>query len=158
MKNTRFLAMTLLGLLISSAALAQKVSFEVVCDEPSVSERIQKALEHQLKLEGLEMSDSLPEAKLFLFAQRTTSSRVNKNGWTFAIAHVSNQKTYYVAGKLIDSNAMEVKEIKDVLISMIQENGFLTYLNVIHTDDLSEYSLSEVANNAATALSKRVKP
>ena len=158
MKLLRKYTPPILAFLISSTAIAETVALQVICDDAAATKRIQSALETKIKKEGLVLSDKLPDAKLFLYAQQNTGSTINKNGWSFAIAHVSNRRTYYVAAKLFKSEAKEVKEVEPVLINMLQQEGFMTYLNVVQSDDLSEKSLATIADDAAKELSKRIKP
>jgi hypothetical protein len=134
-----------------------RVSYEVVCDNSKISRAISEAISERLKRRSeIEVSERLPSAKLYVYAQQDVGDRVNPNGWSFAIAHASNQPTYFVGAKLLHSKEKAVEEIKPVLIEMLQEQGFIRYMNVAHLDEFSEKSLSILADNAVDEFLKRV--
>lgn len=157
MRVMKHLYLVILFSLTSFAAWAGDISLQVICNDPSASKRIQVALEDKIKSAGLQMTNQFPSAKLFVYAQQNTESRINSNGWSFAVAHVSNRKTYYLASKLINSEVKEIKEVKPALVDMVKDEGFMTYLNVIQTDDLSDKYLLVVSDSIVSEFAKRVK-
>jgi len=139
------------------AAEPLKVAYQIVCDDSAVSERLSAAVEANFKKFNLEVTDRLPRAKLFIYAQRDVNDRVNVDGWSFAIVHASNAATYFVAAKLISSEAPAVNEVKPALLSMVRENGFLTYMNVAHADRLTSENIDQITQSAVRSFAERVK-
>jgi hypothetical protein len=133
-----------------------KVAYRIVCSDPVASQLISDAVRTRIDAAKLQTTDKLPFKKLFIYAQQDVGDRVNANGWSFAIAHVSNQVTYFVASKLLPANGSEVNEVKTALTSMLQEEGFLTYMNVAHVDRLNATTISEVADNFVAEFVKRL--
>jgi hypothetical protein len=124
-----------------------KVAYKIVCSDPVASQLISDAVRTRIDAAKLQTTDKLPFKKLFIYAQRDAGDRVNTNGWSFAIAHASNQVTYFVASKLLPANGSEVDSVKTALIGMLQEEGFLTYMNVAHVDRLDATTLSALADD-----------
>lgn len=130
------------GLSISALAEPVTVSYSIICADEKVSAQLSNEIESRLsKAEGISISQRLSSYKLFVFAQQDVGDRINNKGWSFAIAHVDNTKSYYVASKLLDSNTPNIQELQEVLISMVQEEGFMKYLNVAHIDKLDDTNL-----------------
>lgn len=139
------------------AAEPLKVEYQIVCDDPAVSEKLSAAVEANFKKLNLEVTDRLPRAKLFIYAQRDVNDRVNVGGWSFAIVHTSNAAIYFVAAKLISSEAPAVNEVKPALLSMVREDGFLTYMNVAHADRLTSENIDQIIQSAVRSFAERVK-
>lgn len=151
-------AACLLRSALGVAAEPTKVAYAVICDNEAVGTKLSSAIEQRLKLAKLEVTTKLPKAKLIVYAQQDLNDRVNRKGWSFAIAHVTNYPTYVVAAKLLGKNIKEVSPIEPALISMLNQEGFMTYMNVAHTDELSEQNISVILDSAVTEFSKRVGP
>lgn len=134
-----------------------KVAYQVVCDDSAASEKLSAAVEENFKKFNLEVTERLPRAKLFIYAQRDVNDRVNVDGWSFAIVHASNTPTYFVAAKLISSETPAVNEVKPALLSMVREDGFLTYMNVAHADRLTPENIAQIIQSAVKSFAERVK-
>ncbi len=155
---------TIIGLLFALAsqmpapvhAAVPKIAYQVICDDPTANELISGSVRSRMTAAGLEFADRLPFKKLVVYAQRDVNDTINANGWTFAIAHVSNQATYFVASRLLPTHGPEIDEAKPVLIDMIKEDGFLTYLNTAHLDRLDAGTASILADLLVTELVKRL--
>jgi len=135
-----------------------KISYQVLCDDASAMKQISSAIEERLKRSNFEITEKakLPVAKLFVYAQQDLNDRVNRNGWSFAIAHVSNYLSYHVAGELLDSTCPEVSALKPVLISMLNEEGFIKHMNIVHVDELTEETIATITDSIVGAFSMRV--
>jgi hypothetical protein len=130
---------------VSSGAENKRIDFSVVCSDPAAARSITGAIETEIKkYDGFEVSSEHPSARLFVYAQQDVNDRMNTNGWSFAVAHVSNLPSQVLALRLLDSTATEVEEVKPLLLSMLKEEGFLTHLNVAHVDELSTQALQVV--------------
>jgi hypothetical protein len=130
---------------VSWASDQTRVAYRVICEDALISEKITDAITSRINAqEELALSDEFPKAKLFVYAQQDINDRKNPNGWSFAIAHVSNIKGQYLAAKLIDSPDKGVEELKPLLVDMAREEGFLHYLNVAHVDEMTDESLGQV--------------
>lgn len=140
---------------LSWAAEPVKVAYQVICDDRAVAEQVSVAIEENLRMFKLQVTDRLPKSKLFVYAQRDFNDRVNPEGWSFAIAHVSNTPTYYVAAKLISSNSDEVNAVKPALLSMAREDGYLTYMNVAHADRLTPENVAIIVHAVVQSFAER---
>ena len=133
-----------------------KVAYRIVCEDQEATTMISNAIRSRLEARGLNITDEFRLKKLFVYAQRDVNDRVNPNGWTFAVAHVSNQQTYLIASKLIPAKGPHIEAIKPTLISMVREEGFLNYLNVAHIDRLDPNTVSELVTNFVGEFIKRL--
>ena len=130
---------------VSFGAENKRIDFSVVCSDPAAARTITGAIETEIKkYDGFRVSSEHPSAKLFVYAQQDVNDRKNTNGWSFAVAHVSNLPSQVLALQLLDSTATEVEEVKPLLLSMLKEEGFLNHLNVAHIDELSTQTLQSV--------------
>lgn len=75
----------------------------------------------------------------------------------FAIVHASNTPTYFVAAKLISYETPAVNEVKPALLSMVREDGFLSYMNVAHADRLTPENIAQIIQSAVKSFAERVK-
>ena len=133
-----------------------KISYRVVCANENASKQISSAIAEGLGRFNFEITEDFPVAKLFIYAQQDINDKANPEGWSLAIAHVSNYSTYRVAAKLLGSKNPEVTEVKSTLVNMLNEEGFMTYLNVAHVDELSEPNVTIVVNIIVDNFTKRI--
>lgn len=141
---------------LSFAAESTKVAYLVVCDDAAVTKNLSEAIEGRLKKANLEVTEKLPHGKLIVYAQQDINDRVNSNGWSFAITHVTNYPTYFIAAKLLQSESTEAKSVEPAIVNMLQRDGFLTYINVAHADKLDESSIAVVLDYVVGEFAKRV--
>ncbi|HEY8094491.1 MAG TPA: hypothetical protein VIE65_00155 [Methylobacter sp.] len=134
-----------------------RVAYLVICDDASVSKQISTAIETRLEKANFEISDKLPKAKLVIYAQKDINDRINTNGWSFAVAHVTNKPTYFVAAKLLNSDSAEAKAVEPALMDILRSDGILTYLNVSHIDKLDDGTLAILTDNFVGEFAKRAK-
>jgi hypothetical protein len=151
--------MTVLCLLLmaapSLAAEKVRVSVQIVCNERDAADRLAAAFTKAFnKAPDYELVDSLPQAKLVIYANRDTNSRTNPQGWSVAIARVSNAQTYYAASKLADTQQSDALAVKQVIAGMLNEEGFLKNLNVAHLDELSDATVEILADAVTSAFLK----
>ena len=138
------------------AADPVNIAYLVVCEDSQASQLISSAIETRLKKASLEISNKLPKAKLIVYAQKDINDRVNPEGWSFAVAHVSNYATYFVAAQLLDSETPEVKAAEPALVDMLKHDGFLNYINVAHVDKLNAQTIAQVSDGVVEEFAKRV--
>jgi hypothetical protein len=154
-KMKKLLTIILFGL-ATTASADEQIAYLVVCDDDKAHQLISKAIESKLKKANLEVTEKLPKAKLIVYAQKDTNDRVNPEGWSFAISHVSNYATYFVAAKLLDTQYPEVKQAEPAIMDMLKHDGFLTYINVGHIDKLNEQTVSKLSEGIVQEFAKRV--
>jgi hypothetical protein len=139
-----------------AAAEPTKVAYQVICDDASVAENLSLAIEKRLEEANLKISSEYPKAKLFVYAQQDINDRVNADGWSFAIAHATNYSTYYVAAKLLKNKSKTITLIEPTLMAMLQEEGFMRYMNVTHIDKLDETNVAIVMDSVVAEFVKRI--
>ena len=129
------------------AADKTRVSATISSDDSAAAQKIAAAVNAELaKAIDVEIVDKLPQAKLILYANRDVNNK-NPNGWSIAIAHVSNVETYYLASKLLQSEQSDAAAAKPMLAQMVNEQGFLTHLSVAHLDELSDAAVAALARS-----------
>src|SRR5579859_3968522 len=97
--------LTVLCLLLTAApsfaAEKIRVSVQIACNDRDAAGRLAAAFTRAFnKAPDYELVESLPQAKLVIYANRDINSRTNPAGWSIAIARVSNAQAYYAASKL----------------------------------------------------------
>ncbi|WP_137719244.1 hypothetical protein [Methylobacillus flagellatus] len=135
---------------------SRKVAYLVVCDDETVIKTLSEKIDERMKQAKFEVTENLPQLKLIVYAQHDINDRVNANGWSFAIAHVTNYPTYFVAAKLLKSESAEAKAVGPVISNMLQYDGFLTYINVAHVDKFDEKTIAILLDNIVGEFAKRV--
>jgi len=139
----------------SSAADKVRISVTVSCDDGEAAQRLAAAFKKAFdKAPDYQLVDSLPQAKLVIYANRDVNSRKNPQGWSVAIARVSNVQTYYAASKLADTQQADALAVKQIVTGMVNEEGFLKNLNVAHLDDLSDGAIETLAEVVTSAFLK----
>ena len=93
---------------------------------------------------------------MYIYAQQDVNDRINPKGWSFAVARVSNASTYYLVPKLLNNPNLEIKELGPVLVNMLQEHGFMHYMNVGHLDELTDKNISLAADDFVSAFISRL--
>lgn len=133
----------------SIAADPVRVSISVSAADKSVAEKLAGAVYAELsKAGGYQVVDKLPQATLVLYANRDVNSRKNPDGWSIAIVHVSNVETYFLASKLLQSEQSDAVAVKPMLNQMVNEQGFVTHVNVAHFDELTGANIAALAHLA----------
>jgi hypothetical protein len=136
----------------SFAADKMRISVSIICNDHDAAGRLGAAFTRSFaKAPDYELVDTLPQAKLILNANRDINSRKNPEGWSIAIARVSNVQTYFAASKLADTQQADALAVKPVITGMVKEDGFLKSLNVAHLDDLSDANLEALAETVTAA-------
>lgn len=151
------LFLTLMAPPVLRAAEPVKVAYQVICEDRAVAEKLSLAVAARLKKANLDVTDRFPSAKLFIYAQQDVNDRVNTDGWSFAIVHASNLASYFLASKLMSSEAPAVNDVKPVLLNMVREDGLLTYMNVAHADRLTPENIDRILESVVTSFAQRVK-
>ena len=141
------LLVLLLGAPPSFAADPVRVSVSVSAGDKAVAEKLAGAVNAELsKASGYVIVDKLPQATLVLYANKDVNSRKNPDGWSISIIHVSNVETYFLASKLLQSEQSDVVAVKPMLNQMVNEQGFVTHVNVAHFDELTDANVATLAH------------
>jgi len=148
--------LTVLCLLLTAApsfaAEKIRVSVQIACNDRDAAGRLAAAFTRAFnKAPDYELVESLPQAKLVIYANRDINSRTNPAGWSIAIARVSNAQAYYAASKLTDTQQSDALAVKQVITGMLNEEGFLKNLNVAHLDELSDAAVETLADAVTSA-------
>ena len=151
--------LTVLCLLLTAApslaAEKVRVSVQIACNDREAAGRLAAAFTKAFnKAPDYELVDSLPQSKLMIYANRDTNSLKNAEGWSIAIARVSNAQAYYAASKLADTQQSDALAVKQVITGMLNEDGFLKHLYVAHLDDLSDAAIETLADAVTAAFVK----
>jgi len=123
-----------------------QVSYQVVCEDPQLEKQFSAAIKKRLGLAGMEITERLPKAKFLIYVSQDVNDSVNPNGYSIAVAHLTNYATYFVASKLIESKSAEAEAVRQALMDMLREEGFMTHINVAHIDKMNEKNIVLVAN------------
>ena len=135
----------------ADAADKIRISVSIACDDHEAAAKLAAAFAKSFaEMPDYELVDSLPQAKLVLYANRDSNSAKNPQGWSVAVARVSNVQSYFAASKLENTQQTDALAVKPVITGMVNEEGFLKNLNVAHLDDLSDASIAILAD-AVTA-------
>ena len=141
----------------SFAADKIRISVSISCNDHDAAGRLAAAFTRAFaKAPDYELVDTLPQAKLVLYANRDANNRKNPDGWSIAIARVSNVQSYFAASKLADTQQADALAVKAVISGMLTEDGFLKSLNVAHLDDLSDANVEALAQAVSAAFLKEM--
>ena len=154
-------ALTLLCLLLTAApsfaADKTRIAVSIICSDHDAAGRLAAAFTRAFtKAPDYELVDSLPQSKLVLYANRDANNRKNPDGWSIAIARVSNVQSYFAASKLADTQQTDALAVKPVINGMVNEDGFLKSLNVAHLDDLSDANVEALAQAVTASFLKEL--
>ena len=138
-----------------------KLLYGICCDDADVTETLSSAIEKRLKEEDLREVMKKPLlTKVVVYASQDKDSKINSDGWAFAIASISNKKTLLLFETLMSDKEIETKlneNIKFVLAHMVMEQGLLKTLNVIHIHQLSAENIASVADEVVKDLVNQFK-
>jgi len=151
------LILLVLSALPSYAADPVRVSASISCDDKAAAQKLAAAIDGELsKANGFQIVDKLPQSKLILYANKDVNDRKNPNGWSIAISHASNVETYFLASKLLQSEQSDAVAAKPILTQMVNEQGFITYLNVAHLDELTDANVAIFAHSVVTTFLSKI--
>lgn len=149
-------ALVLLALLASSPSFAAdpvRVSAAIACDDKAVAQKLATAINGELsKASGFVVVDKLPQAKLIIYAKKDEKGA----GWSIAITHLSNVESYFLAGKLLQSEQSDAVAVKPVLTQMVNKDGFLTHLDVVHFDGMTDADIATLARSVVTSFLAKI--
>lgn len=121
------------------------VDFAVICEDPEVREKLNSLLRAEImKNSDLVWDARLPARKLFIYAQKDINDRKNPNGWSFAVAQVSNLPNQILAARMMKCDAPQCEEVRKFTYEIVKEEGMLKHMNVAHLDEMSDAALSEL--------------
>jgi len=142
-------ALVLLALLSfpSFAADPVRLAASVGCDDKVIAQKLAAAINAELtKVNGVQVVDKLPQSKLLVFAKKDEKG----SGWSIAITHMSNVETYFLGSKLLQSEQSDAVAVKPVLSHMVERDGFLTRLDVVHFDGMTDTDIGVLARSVVT--------
>ena len=116
------------------AADKTRLAYAVICEDASLGKAIEAGIKQRLEKSDIEIGDTAPRAKLILYIMRDENSRINSQGITIAITHVSNIPVLAIAAQTVKDN----KELSGLLIAMLREEGFVYHLSAAHLDSTSD--------------------
>jgi hypothetical protein len=140
---------------------ATRMGFRVAGGDPAISAKLDRAIRAELaKRPGYVIVDSVRSAEFVVYANRDTNDRVNPAGVSVAIALVTNAPTYKLASKLLADGPDGTKdpEIRDQIVSMVREIGFLQRLNLIHMDADSDANIEAAAKAIVEDFAAKIPP
>jgi hypothetical protein len=144
---------------VSAPAEARKptpVAYLVVCDEPQVRDKLSRRIGELLRAEpGYVVRDHVPGSQLIVYANRDVNDRVNPNGYSIAIAHVSNMEAFFLAKRLFVDKPTDDERAKEVVAGMIREQGMLSHLNVAHMDEATDREIDLVSRTIVAGFLER---
>lgn len=149
----------LLFVFLSATLRAEPVSitYSVATDDPKakklISSFIDKAVKTRSEIEVTNEDYHL--AEFFVMAQRNTESK-NPNSWMFSITHTTNAKLFMALTKLNQKGIEVDDEIMRILASMISEQGYLKYMNIVYIDNFNEQNLKKVMNRFVNDFADRI--
>ncbi len=141
-----------------SFAESYPVEFLVICEDKEAKELIEKQVTATLsKYNQFDLNkDEFPVAVFYIMANQDIDSAVNTNGWTFAIAHITNQKVISLVNEFGVHEGLEFENMYRLLAGLIEERGFLKHLNIAHTDSLTKTSLKEIIDQFILDFAERI--
>ena len=142
-------ALVLLALLASPSFAADPVRIAVAvgCDDKAMAQKLAAAINGELaKTSGFQIVDKMPQAKLLIFAKKDEKG----DGWSIAITHMNNVETYFLGSKLMQSQQSDAVAVKPVLSQMLDRDGFLTRLDVVHFDGMGDGDMAVLARSVVT--------
>ncbi len=159
MKNLSYVMLLALVLLPRiSFAGSYPVEFLVVCEDKEAKELIEKQVDATLsKYKRFDLDkDEFPVAVFYIMANQDIDSAVNTNGWTFAIAHITNQKVISLVNEFGVHEGSEFENMYRLLAGLIEEKGFLKHLSIAHTDSLTSIHLQTILDQFILDFAERI--
>jgi hypothetical protein len=153
------------GLLLASPELsaAQEpahrtpISFTVISEDTSVRDRIAGRIGELLAAQsGYIVRDKLPAAQLILYVNRDANDGINPNGYSIAIAHVSNADAYFLAKKLLIDKPTDDQQLKDVLVTMLNDRGMLNHLHAAHIAGATDQEIDVLSRGVVATFLEKV--
>ncbi len=138
----------------ATAAERPRFAFAVICNDAALAQVLRSGIETRLKAAGVDVTDKLPSAKLWVYANRDTGDRKNPDGVSIAIAHVSNVQTAMLALPYVKKD----EAIPETLRTMLGEEGFLQHLNVAHMDTPDAVQVKEVLDKLVSTFLQKYTP
>jgi len=138
----------------AGAAERPRFAFAVICNDPALAQVLRAGIETRLKAASVDITDKLPNAKLWVYANRDTGDRKNPDGVSIAIAHVSNVQTALLALPYVKKD----EAIPETLRAMLGEEGFLQHLNVAHMDTPNDAQVKEVLDKLVSTFLQKYTP
>jgi hypothetical protein len=138
----------------AGAAERPRFAFTVICNDPALAQVLQSGIEARLAAAQVDITDKLPTAKLFVYANRDSGDRKNPDGVSIAIAHVSNME----AAVLALSYVKRGEEMPEMLRRMLGEEGMLQHLNVAHMDTPNEAQVKEILDKTVESFLHKYTP
>ena len=143
-----------------------KYSFrlKVISDDNVIINEVEKSISKNLKnFENLEINnqkdfrDGDPLIVLYVYGKKHENSNVDRNIYTFSIAHTSNTEFMNLMlevfdDKTFDDSSDRMKEITSDLL--INKKAILKYLNVASIDNLEKIDI--LTENVLNGLSSRI--
>lgn len=149
-------ALALLALLAGpslAAAEPIRIAAAIGCDDKAIAQKMAAAINGELsKATGFQVVDKLPQSKLLIYAKKDGKG----NGWSVAITHISNVETYFLASKLLQSQQSDAVAVKPMLNQMLNKDGFLTHLDVVHFDGMADPDIAVLARSVVTDFLSRI--
>ena len=143
-----------------------KYSFrlKVISDDNVIINEVEKSISKNLKnFENLEINnqkdfrDGDPLIVLYVYGKKHENSNVDRNIYTFSIAHTSNTEFMNLMSEVFDDKTFDdssdrMKEITSDLL--INKKAILKYLNVASIDNLEKIDI--LTENVLNGLSSRI--
>ena len=167
MHKVIFILNLLIYSLVSSFVYGDdKYSFrlKVIFDDNVIINEVEKSISKNLKnFENLEINnqkdfrDGDPLIVLYVYGKKHENSNVDRNIYTFSIAHTSNTEFMNLMlevfdDKTFDDSSDRMKEITSDLL--INKKAILKYLNVASIDNLEKIDI--LTENVLNGLSSRI--
>jgi hypothetical protein len=103
------------------------------------------------------VKNEYPVAEIYIFVNQDVEDNINPNGWSFAVAHITNLRSLKLVEEVFKDGSSELEPIKGLAAGMMQEHGFLKHLNVAHASSVEENQIREVIGRLIAEFSKRVE-
>ena len=137
---------------VAATAASTRITYRVV-GEPAVADKLRICLGKALTAaSGYTFVAQTPQAKLLVLVGRDANDRINAKGVSVAITHLSNAASFFLAGKLLPEGPTQTKDasIRDMLVQMVKQDGFMDYLNIGHMDSASDVEIASLCGSIAS--------
>ena len=129
------------------AADRWQLGFEVMCDDAALAARLNEGIRQRLQKADIDTTAKIPRGKLMVYAARDVRDLKNKEGVSFAVAHISMM---HVARVLIGMHDRQ-EPLPKPLLGLLEEQGFLQALNAEHIEDTSEARINRLLDDVVDA-------
>ncbi|MEW6598214.1 MAG: hypothetical protein AB1429_12045 [Pseudomonadota bacterium] len=135
------------------------IAYMVVCEDPALGDKISGRIGALIKAEpGYVVRDKFPLEKLILFVSRDKDDRVNPNGYSIAIAHVSNVKAAFLGQALLVEKPTGDERVRQTLTSMLLDQGMLEHINVAHMDQTTDGGIDDLTRGVVRVFLDKTPP